>query len=54
MNQRNNNGNRTGYWEVYHPNGQLIYKGHYDNGKLVGYWERYFYNGKLMNKVLYV
>ena len=53
MNQRNENGERHGYWEVYYSNGQLWFKGHYNNGEEVGYWEDY-YNGKLRIKELYV
>ena len=54
MNQRNNNGKRIGYWEWYHPNGHLVYKGHFDNDEPVGYSEWYYRNGKLIYKVLCV
>ena len=51
-NQRNSNGNREGYWEVYHPNGNLNYKGFYKDGRWNGYWE-YYSNGKLTFKEYY-
>ena len=54
MNQRNNNGKRTGYWEKYYSNGQLWYKGHYDNGNQVGYWEKYYSDGQLIIKELHI
>ena len=50
MNQRNDNGERHGYWEDYHSNGQLGCKGHYDNGDHIGYWECYYSNGQLWYK----
>jgi len=33
----NENGNRHGYWEEYHDNGKLSYKGFYDMDKRVDY-----------------
>ena len=49
-NQRNENGDRHGYWESYHPNGQLRYSGNYINGKKDGYWEQYWSYGNLWYK----
>ena len=46
-------GNRHGYWESYHDNGQLYYKGNYVNGNRHGYWERYWSNGDLIYKGFY-
>ena len=34
-----------GYWEKYHYNGKLHFKGHYVNNKKNGYWEIYYDNG---------
>jgi antitoxin component YwqK of YwqJK toxin-antitoxin module len=50
INQYNDNGKKHGYWEVYHSNGNLIYKGNYINGKRIGYWEDYYSNGCLSHK----
>ena len=41
-------GHRHGYWEEYHENGLLWYKGNFINGNLDGYWEWYNINGKLL------
>ena len=48
------NGKKEGYWEGYHYNGQLCWKGHYVNGRKEGYWEYYYDNGQLWYKVHYV
>jgi antitoxin component YwqK of YwqJK toxin-antitoxin module len=50
----NNQGQQHGYWESYHPNGQLCYKGNYINGKLDGYWEEYWSDGQLCYKGNYI
>ena len=47
------NGQREGYWERYHPNGQLSYKGYYKKGLGEGYWEEYYSNGKFCYKGFY-
>ena len=51
---RNNKKKAHGLWKVYHPNGQLKYKGNYVNGYQDGYWEVYYSNGKLWHKGNYV
>jgi len=50
----NENNQGHGYWEVYHDNGQLYYKGNYVDGKEHGYWEEYWDNGQLRYKGNYV
>ncbi|CAB4142281.1 MORN variant [uncultured Caudovirales phage] len=50
MNQRDEQDKKHGYWEVYHINGNLHYKGHYLNGEQHGYWEQYYENGQLWYK----
>ena len=35
----NENDKEHGYWELYHSNGNLIYKGNYVDGKQHCYWE---------------
>jgi antitoxin component YwqK of YwqJK toxin-antitoxin module len=47
MNQYNNIREKHGYWEKYHSNGNIWYKGNYINGKLNGYWENYYTNGNI-------
>jgi len=54
INLYNEKGERHGYWEDYHSNGQLSYKGNYVDGKLHGYWEFYYSNGQLSSKKNYV
>jgi antitoxin component YwqK of YwqJK toxin-antitoxin module len=49
---RNENNQPHGYWEQYHVNGQLWYKGNYVNGIRHGYWEQYhvlWYKGNYVN-----
>ena len=49
---RNQKGNPHGLWEVYNPNGSVIYKCFYNNSKEVGYEEWYFNNdNELTNKI---
>ena len=48
--QYNEEGQEHGYWEDYHYNGNIYYKGNYHNGKRIGYWECYWFNGNLMFK----
>ena len=47
INQYNPNDNRTGYWEGYYDNGQLMSKRNYIDGNKHGYWEYYHDNGIL-------
>ena len=44
------NGLKEGYWQQFHPNGQLRYKGHYIEGLREGLWESYWDNGQLEMK----
>jgi antitoxin component YwqK of YwqJK toxin-antitoxin module len=46
----NEEGQRDGYWELYHFNGQLADKGLYINNKAFGYHESYFSNGAIVCK----
>ena len=48
-----NNGKAHGYWELYHPNGKLAYKGNYIHGLRHGDWEGYRSDGKLSFKGKY-
>ncbi len=50
----NNKGEPHGCWEIYYPNGKLMYKGHLVNGKPVGYWKWYRDNGKIELKEFYI
>ena len=50
----NENNQRTGYWERYLSNGNIIFKGNYLNGLKHGYWENYWLNGKLLKKGNYI
>jgi len=43
-----------GYWEVYHPNGQLCYKCVNINGQRNGFEEDYWYTGKVTDKTYYL
>lgn len=52
-NQYNEKGQKHGYWEVYHENGNLLSKGNYINGEKHGYWEVYWFNGNLWHKGSY-
>ena len=54
MNQYNENNEKTGYWEEYHSNGELYYKGNFINGKRSGYWEQYYYNDKFLYKKFFI
>jgi len=54
MNKYNGQGFKHGPWEVYHGNGQLLYKGNYVDGKRHGLFEQYHPNGQLWYKVNYV
>jgi antitoxin component YwqK of YwqJK toxin-antitoxin module len=49
----NHKGEPHGYWESYHPNGQLRYKGTYLNGQKHGLWGGYRHNGNLAYKGTY-
>jgi antitoxin component YwqK of YwqJK toxin-antitoxin module len=50
-NTLNEQGERHGYWEIYHENGQISFKTLYSNGKICGPYEKYFDNGVLDYKV---
>lgn len=54
MNRYNENNNRHGYWESYHPNGKLWTKGNYINGIPDGKCEIYDSNGNLWYKKFYI
>jgi uncharacterized protein len=43
------NGLKEGYWEIYHSNVNLHFKGNYISGMREGYWESYS-NGNLWYK----
>jgi antitoxin component YwqK of YwqJK toxin-antitoxin module len=47
MNQFNDKQQYHGYWEWYHSNGNISWKGNFINGKEDGYWEDYWANGNL-------
>ena len=51
---RNENGFAHGYWERYHHNGNLWFKGEFINGKRHGQWEDYFENGNPFLKSEYL
>ena len=51
----NEKGYPHGYWEVYYPNGSVMYKCFYNNGKSVGYSEFYSWSdNELTNKKYYI
>jgi len=55
MNEYNDNDEMDGYWEKYHSNGRLWYKGNFINGQFHGYWEWYnTRHGKLEEKEFYL
>jgi antitoxin component YwqK of YwqJK toxin-antitoxin module len=45
---------RHGYWERYHPNGNLWWKGNYINGEPDGYWEWYDPNSNIIEKQFFL
>ena len=49
----NAKGNREGYWEEYHSNGNLSFKGYFKDGEPDGYWEEYHLDGSLDEKCFY-
>ena len=49
-NQYNKDGKPHGYWEEYHLNGNISYKGNYKDGNRHGYWEYYWSNGSISYK----
>jgi len=53
MNQRNEQGQKHGYWEGYYSDGQLNWKDHFKDDKKEGYWESYFFDGQLQYKEFY-
>ncbi len=40
-------GNRSGHWKDFYPDGSLKAEGNYDNGKQIGDWKYYHANGKI-------
>lgn len=50
----NKKNKRHGYWEIYHYDGNLEYKGNYINGKPIGYFEVYHRNKSLLYKRFYI
>jgi antitoxin component YwqK of YwqJK toxin-antitoxin module len=50
INQYDNEGNKTGYWEEYWDNGALDRKGSYINGLMDGMWEIYYIDGELYSR----
>jgi antitoxin component YwqK of YwqJK toxin-antitoxin module len=54
INQKDENGNRTGLWKWYYDNGELWYEGSFFNGNRDGLWKHYRKNGKLYHEVVYV
>jgi antitoxin component YwqK of YwqJK toxin-antitoxin module len=50
-NTLNEQGERHGYWEIYHENGQPSFKTVYSNGEICGFYEKYFDDGVLDYKV---
>lgn len=54
LNRRDRNGLKVGYWEDYHDNGKLWYKGSYKDGERDGYWIFYYFSGDLHSKGNYV
>jgi hypothetical protein len=54
MNQYNDKYEPHGYWECYHYDRILWYKGNYVNGERNGYWEWYDYKCNLQDKQFYL
>ncbi|HKK81201.1 MAG TPA: hypothetical protein VJ909_03065, partial [Prolixibacteraceae bacterium] len=47
INQYNQHGEKTGYWEKYYDNGNIQYIGYFKNGMPVGSMKRYDKSGNL-------
>jgi hypothetical protein len=47
INLYNEEGERHGLWEIYHPNGNISYRANYYNGKLHGLYQTYNNKGEL-------
>jgi len=47
MNQRNDKGQKHGFWEWYYHDSKLSCRGTYVNDKSHGYWEDYYPDGTL-------
>jgi antitoxin component YwqK of YwqJK toxin-antitoxin module len=41
INQKDENGNRTGLWKWYYDNGELWYEGSFFNGNRDGLWKQF-------------
>jgi len=54
INEKGERHDEHGYWEHYHYNGQLWFKGNYVDGNRHGYWEEYYPNGQLKSKIYYI
>ena len=50
INERDENGNRHGFWTLYWNDDSAMAKGNYIHGKKHGYWVRYYAAGSIMNK----
>ena len=50
MNKKNIQGQKHGYWEGYHSNGQVQYRCNYINGECHGYWISYYDDGDIHYK----
>lgn len=53
-NQRDENGNRQGYWEYNWCDGHTMANGIYNNGELQGYWEWHYSDGSIICKEFYL
>lgn len=53
INETDADGKRHGLWKKQHPNGRLMYEGHFEHGQPVGEWKRYHEGGQVKAIISY-
>jgi antitoxin component YwqK of YwqJK toxin-antitoxin module len=53
VNRADNQGKRTGVWELYYDNGALKETGHYEAGEKTGLWKTYYNHGTIKHEITY-
>ncbi|MBE0654558.1 MAG: toxin-antitoxin system YwqK family antitoxin [Bacteroidales bacterium] len=54
INQLDENGNKTGFWQKQYENGKLMYEGYFADNKPVGIMKRYFPEGGLSAEIRFL